>query len=139
MELDNWQTTPFKGYLNEGLKGSSLEEAIPKETISSKGSEGLALSGVVALLDEVALPKWVAPSKETGWTNRDEYSNGRTKPGYLGETVCTEQAKGGTSVEEQTKGGIPRDESTRGGAPSEEYFLDKLPISTNGAKISVHS
>ena len=53
--------------------------------------------------------------------------------------MCTEQAKGGTSVEEQTKGGIPHDESTRGGAPSEEYFPDKLPISTNGAKISVHS
>ena len=53
--------------------------------------------------------------------------------------MCTEQAKGGTSVEEQTKGGTPHDESTRGGASSEQYFLDKLPISTNGAKISVHS
>ena len=78
MELENWHTTTLEGCLNEGLKGSSLEEAIPKETISSKGSEGLALSGVVALLDEVALPEWVAPSEvtgwseETGWTNSDE-------------------------------------------------------------------
>ena len=78
MELGNWEATTFEGFLNVGLKGSSLEEAIPKETISSKGSEGLALTGVVALLDEVALSEWVAPSEvtgwseETGWTNSDE-------------------------------------------------------------------
>ena len=87
MELDNWQTTTFEGCLNEGLKGSSLEEAIPKETISSKGSEGLALSGVFALLDEVALSEWVAPSEETGWTKRDKQSYGRIKPGYIRGTM----------------------------------------------------
>ena len=53
--------------------------------------------------------------------------------------MCTGQAKGGPTVEEQTSKGIPSEELTRGGAPSKEYFLDKLPISTNGAKISVHS
>ena len=63
MKLGNWETSTLETCLNEGLKGSSLEEAIPKETISSEGSEGVALSGVVALLDEVALPEWVAPSE----------------------------------------------------------------------------
>ena len=78
MKLGNWEITTLERCLNDGLKGSSLEEAIPKETISSKGSERLALSGEVALLDEVALPEWVAPSEvtgwseETGWTNSDE-------------------------------------------------------------------
>ena len=32
----------------------------------------------------------------------------------------------------QAKGVISHDESTRGGAPNKEYFVDKLPISTNG-------
>ena len=81
MELDNWQTTTFKGCLNEGLKGSSLEEAIPKETISSEGSEGVALSGLVALLIEVAPAEWVVPSEETRRTKRDSNPIGGPKLG----------------------------------------------------------
>ena len=107
VKLGNWETTTLEGCLSEGPKESSLEEAILKETISSEGSEGLALLGVVALLDEVALPEWVAPSEETGWTKRDKQSNGRIKPGYIRGTMCTELAKGGTSGEKQTRGGTP--------------------------------
>ena len=51
MELGNWETTTLEGCLNEGHKGSSLEEGKPIEIISSERSEGVALSGVVALLD----------------------------------------------------------------------------------------
>ena len=42
-------------------------------------------------------------------------------------------------MEEQTLGGTPSEESTTGGAPGGDDFVDKLPIRTNGAKISVHS
>ena len=42
-------------------------------------------------------------------------------------------------MEEQTMGGTPSEESTTGGAPGGDDFVDKLPIRTNGAKISVHS
>ena len=72
MKLGNWETTTFEGCLNEGLKGSSLEEGKPIEIISREGYGMVALLGVVNLLDEVALPEWVAPSEETRGTNRDE-------------------------------------------------------------------
>ena len=50
MKLVNWETTTLEGYLNEGLKGSSLEEGKPIGFVSSEESEGMAaLSGVVAL------------------------------------------------------------------------------------------
>ena len=49
MEVGNWETTILETCLNEGLKGSSLEEGKPNETISTKGSGKAALSGEVAL------------------------------------------------------------------------------------------
>ena len=72
MKLGNWETTTLETCLNEGLKGSSLEEAIPRETISSGGFEGVILLGVVALLDKVALSEWVASSEETKGASMDE-------------------------------------------------------------------
>ena len=71
MELDNWQTTTFKGCLNEGLKGSSLEAGKPIEIISNEETERVALSGEVALLDEVALPERGTLSEETMGVNMD--------------------------------------------------------------------
>ena len=72
MKLGNWETTTLEACLNEGLKGSSLEADKPIEIICAERSGGVALSGVVALLDEVALPEWVVPSEQTRGTNRDE-------------------------------------------------------------------
>ena len=71
MELGNWETTTLEGGLNEGLKGSSLEAGKPIEIISNGETERVALSGVVALLDEVALPERGTLSEETMGVNMD--------------------------------------------------------------------
>ena len=71
MKFGNRETTTLEGCLNKGLKGSSLEEGKLNEIILAERSEGVALSGVVALSDEVAHPEGVAPSEETRETNRD--------------------------------------------------------------------
>ena len=40
MKLGNWETTTLETCLNEGVKGSSLGEGKPNETILTEGSEG---------------------------------------------------------------------------------------------------
>ena len=72
MKLGNSGTTTLETCLDEGLKGSSLEEGKPNETILTEGSEGVALSGVVALSNKVALSEGAAPAEETIGTNRAE-------------------------------------------------------------------
>ena len=71
MELGNWETTTLEACLNEGLKGSSLEAGKPIEIISNEETERVALSGEVALLDEVALPERGTLSEETMGVNMD--------------------------------------------------------------------
>ena len=64
-----------KKFMTKSLK--IFAEIVPKETIPNKGSEGLALSGVVALLNEVALSEWVAPSEVTGWSEETGWTSSR--------------------------------------------------------------
>ena len=71
MKLGNWETTTLETCLNEGLKESSLKEGRPIGTIPLEGSEGTALSGVVALSGEVALSERGTLSEETSGVNMD--------------------------------------------------------------------
>ena len=71
MELGNWEITTLEACLNEGLKGNSLEAGKPIEIISNEETERVALSGEVALLDEVALPERGTLSEETMGVNMD--------------------------------------------------------------------
>ena len=70
--LGNWETTTLETCLNEGVKGSSLGEGKPNETILPEGSGEVALSGVVALSNKVALSEGAAPAEEAKGTNRAE-------------------------------------------------------------------
>ena len=71
MKLGNWETTTLESCLNEGLKGSSLKEGKPNDTIPIEGSEGVALSEVAALSGEVALSERGTLSEETSGVNMD--------------------------------------------------------------------
>ena len=66
MELANGKAITLETCLNEGLKGTKWDEDKPKETMSSEDSEGMTLSGGLALPEEAVL------SEETRGANRDE-------------------------------------------------------------------